>query len=218
MRLRRTIAFATIVVFWCVMATPEARRKARADTHILAVTLVAAAQVPDTVQRVMRVEAARIWQHEGVGVTWNQDATRDHRDTSALRVVFVQAELGLPADDRRYAIAEFHRAHRRILVSLSAAERAVTHGLARINGAGWPAEPHDRAWGLVLGRALAHELGHYLLGTAVYSRRGLMRASFPARDLVDPRAANFFLLDDGDAALVSARIDAGLLAPTMATH
>jgi hypothetical protein len=31
--------------------------------------------------------------------------------------------------------------------------------------------------GRVLGRALAHEIGHYLLGTREHSRSGLMRAA-----------------------------------------
>jgi hypothetical protein len=161
----------------------------------------------------MLVEATRIRRQEGVSLMWNTETT----DGPGLRVVFAQAEPRSPASDHRFAIAEFHRVQGRIVASLGAAGRAVTAGMTR-SGAWWLAQQHDHALGLVLGRALAHEIGHFLLGAAEHARRGLMRASFPARDLVDPRAAKFFLLDDGGAELLSARLEAGLLTPTAATH
>src|SRR5439155_9221543 len=37
--------------------------------------------------------------------------------------------------------------------------------------------------GKLLGRAMAHELGHLLLGTAAHSPRGLMRAYWRVQDL-----------------------------------
>ena len=35
----------------------------------------------------------------------------------------------------------------------------------------------------ILGRAIAHELGHYLLGTMSHTSQGLMRVAFDARDV-----------------------------------
>lgn len=99
----------------------------------------------------------------------------------------------------------------------SAADGAVTAGVAR-NGAWSLAQRRDHAFGLVLGRGLARDIGHYLLGTAEQAHRGLMRASFSSRDLVGPRAAKSFLLDDRSAELLSARLDAGVSTPTAATH
>jgi hypothetical protein len=70
------------------------------------------------------------------------------------------------------------------------------------SGAWWLAQQLDH----VLGRALAHESGitswaqPHMLGEASW------RATFSARELVDPRAADFFLLDDSEAALLSARL------------
>lgn len=50
----------------------------------------------------------------------------------------------------------------------------------------------------MLGRALAHEIGHYLLGTHTHARNGLMRSTFDALEFTDPRSGTFAL--DHDAA------------------
>ena len=47
--------------------------------------------------------------------------------------------------------------------------------------------------GRALGRVLAHEIGHILLGTSQHQRRGLMRAVFFAADLVDPQPKTYDL-------------------------
>ena len=47
--------------------------------------------------------------------------------------------------------------------------------------------------GRALGRVLAHEIGHILLGTSQHQRRGLMRATFFAGDLVDPQPRTYDL-------------------------
>jgi hypothetical protein len=47
--------------------------------------------------------------------------------------------------------------------------------------------------GRVLGRALAHEIGHFLLRTTHHSKSGLMRALQPAQDLVDTGRRGFVL-------------------------
>ena len=46
---------------------------------------------------------------------------------------------------------------------------------------------------IVLGRAIAHELGHYLLGSTIHSRSGLMRASLSADDVLNTNDERFAL-------------------------
>jgi len=45
----------------------------------------------------------------------------------------------------------------------------------------------------VLGRAVAHEIGHYLLHTNTHAPYGLMRANIDAREFADLRAGTFRL-------------------------
>ena len=51
----------------------------------------------------------------------------------------------------------------------------------------------ERRLGLILGRAAAHEIGHYLLRSSTHARRGLMRARITDREFADPRASGFDL-------------------------
>jgi hypothetical protein len=51
---------------------------------------------------------------------------------------------------------------------------------------------HQRL-GVVLGRAVAHEIGHFLLATPTHAASGLMRARIAAADFADLREGGFFL-------------------------
>lgn len=55
---------------------------------------------------------------------------------------------------------------------------------------------HDRAVATALGRVLAHEIGHVLLGAPAYhDRKGLMRATFRSDEFVPPERSRFMLTD-----------------------
>ena len=56
-----------------------------------------------------------------------------------------------------------------------------------------PAAVGTRFVARALGRAIAHEIGHYLLRSAAHVPEGLMRARFTARDFLDERTARFRL-------------------------
>jgi len=56
-----------------------------------------------------------------------------------------------------------------------------------------PGAVRDLVLGRALGRALAHEIGHFLLRSQQHSAKGLMRAYQPTADLVDPSRHRFEL-------------------------
>ena len=67
-----------------------------------------------------------------------------------------------------------------------------------------PAAQADWLAAVLLGRAVAHELGHYLLRSREHAKTGLMRAAFSPKDASnDPR--QFRLLPGQTAALASTR-------------
>jgi hypothetical protein len=76
---------------------------------------------------------------------------------------------------------------------------------------------HDQMLGRALGRALAHEIGHFLLRSRIHSPAGLMRAQQPASDLVDPDGRRFRLSAGEVTRLVSAA-PVSLHASTLAPH
>ena len=59
-----------------------------------------------------------------------------------------------------------------------------------------------------LGRALAHEVGHYVLGSRAHTPRGLMKARQKANDLFGPHRMVFDLSPVDRAAVVSRLIEA----------
>jgi len=66
----------------------------------------------------------------------------------------------------------------------------------------WPTALRDAILGRVTGRALAHEIGHFLLRARHHSPDGLMRAGLFIRDLMSLDGRAFFLSTD-EAALIS---------------
>ena len=77
-----------------------------------------------------------------------------------------------------------------------------TVSLAGVDWGHWPTALRDAILGRVMGRALAHEIGHFLLRSRHHSPKGLMRAEPLLRDFVSSDWHGFFLSAD-DAALVS---------------
>jgi hypothetical protein len=61
--------------------------------------------------------------------------------------------------------------------------------------------------GRALGRALAHELGHYLLASKAHTAHGLMKANFTAAEFFATNTRQF-LIDASERAIVEARLDA----------
>jgi hypothetical protein len=57
----------------------------------------------------------------------------------------------------------------------------------------WPVAVQEHLAGRAVGRALAHEIGHYLLGEPAHTRAGLMRPSFKARELLEASGRRFQL-------------------------
>ena len=80
--------------------------------------------------------------------------------------------------------------------------------------AAWPPAFSDRYVPRVLGRGLAHEIGHVVLGSRVHTRTGLMAPSFPPDRVTLDEASRFGLPPAlGDA--VRGRCAAGRLARSM---
>jgi hypothetical protein len=75
--------------------------------------------------------------------------------------------------------------------------------IARIRQAGgavrsldaWPSSLADVITARALGRVLAHEIGHFLLGSPTHTRGGLMRAAFDGRQLSEWSRRGFELHD-----------------------
>ena len=65
----------------------------------------------------------------------------------------------------------------------------------------WPPDFREVVLGRVLGRALAHEIGHFLLRSRNHSAIGLMRANPSISDLIGRDRRGFFLSADDEKRL-----------------
>ena len=136
-----------------------------------------------------RREATQAWTREGVGVCWAGESCAP-ATTLYVRVVaeVPRAREGDPPALGWMGFSERTGPGPLILLSLKWAQdlvgRAERGARAMAELPGMVARLLPRA----LGRALAHELGHYLLFRREHAPRGLMRAAFRPEDLADEAA------------------------------
>jgi len=150
--------------------------------------------------RAMTEECTRIWADEGIALDWSESAGA----RVVLPLVFDDREMRKYASngDNAFGITLFAGRSRRIVVSIAQAREAI--GLRRGFADTGDAMTLDVAVGLMLGRVVAHEIGHALLLTVRHSTHGLMRAHFDSRDL-RPAVQGQFALSPSDRERLAVR-------------
>lgn len=141
-------------------------------------------------------ETESIWLRHGVAIRWvpptDPRAPSHHR----LRALIVE-KRSIPASRGAFAIGELvslPEHHPIAFVSIEDAQRLVNE--RRDNVGSDLAVLEQRRLGITLGRALAHEIGHFLLRTSTHARSGLMRSQFNAAEFTDLRDGTFALDQD----------------------
>jgi hypothetical protein len=149
--------------------------------------------LPIASRRALMAEAESIWKNGHVRLKWLREST-EADEGDILRVLVVARPVPRTSEFSAWTVAELMR-----LNGTRATAIASTIGAKRIvDESRWEllAEPtamHEQRLGLVLGRAVSHEIGHYLLQTNTHATRGLMRARIDAREFADLRSGTFRL-------------------------
>jgi len=149
--------------------------------------------LPIASRRSLMAEAESIWKNGHVRLKWLREST-EADEGDILRVLVVARPVPRTSEFAAWTVAELMR-----LNGTQATAIASTIGARRIvDESRWEllAEPtamQDQRLGLVLGRAVSHEIGHYLLQTNTHATRGLMRARIDAREFADLRSGTFRL-------------------------
>jgi hypothetical protein len=134
--------------------------------------------------RTLQAEASRIWRRHGIVLTWSQPAPATC--STVVPLLFDEDEFvkqGGRTRDAALALTVFLGRAQTIYVS---APRAFQM-LSRLNQTTLNLENsggRDHHGGTLLGRIVAHELGHVLLTTLSHSDTGLMRPVFGFRDVL----------------------------------
>jgi hypothetical protein len=142
-------------------------------------------------------EAAGIWSPYGVQLAWDDGDGSDRRPHGFPLEVLINPRIDGAASVRgrsvlgNTAIDLETPVRRPIRVSFDATERLLALGTgSRPSNI---AILHDRELARALGRVLAHEIGHVLLGAPYHEDQGLMRPAFRAEELSAPERAPFRL-------------------------
>jgi hypothetical protein len=194
---RLRIAGSSLVVAVFVMGgidwTPDRGFLRAAPSIALNLRLTTADNLPPISKGVLVSEAAAIWRQEGIGLHWLSGG--DAREGATLRVLVMPRTVGASADGEPWPVGELLRFHDSgaIAVASIAGALRVLNESDRFRLLDVPALREHRL-GLVLGRAVAHEIGHYLLQTNAHADSGLMRARIGAAEFADPRGS--FQLDE----------------------
>jgi hypothetical protein len=137
--------------------------------------------VPGVMFTALRDEASRIWVRHGIVLRWD----RNRRDSCEARVPIVFSEhdverLGRHEPGDVLALTHFTEAGDKIYVSALRATRLARSAL----GDAITAAFRQTRTGRLLGRVVAHELGHVLLRTRMHTSSGLMRRVYGLADVL----------------------------------
>ena len=169
------------------------------------VNVTASAEVPPALVARVLAEADAIWRPSGVTFVWRRAAARvvPYAQVSetgpyvpnTLRLTIgghrgIGRPGGMPLgwivfDDVALPEQEIFLSHANALALIDDA-RGVVGIVSQM-----PIAQRDTLLGRAMGRALAHELGHYLLASKVHTRRGLMKAVLTAVELFMPDVSGF---------------------------
>jgi hypothetical protein len=192
-----------IVAALCLcMPAPPASSTSHANTLAVYVNLEFDPSITSrAIKSIARDEAAAIWKVYGVDLVWT-----DRKAGGALSIdAMVERHNervdigGVPLVLGRTTIASDAAAQAPIHVSFDAITALIDR---RYRASPWRQE-RESAMGL--GRVLAHEIGHVLLGAPAYhDRDGLMRTTFVAEDF--ERGRSSFQLTEQSVVRLRARI------------
>jgi hypothetical protein len=160
---------------------------------------------PRLVEPILR-EAAEIWTEAGVALDWQVDTCP--RQPAAARLSVEIGDRTARPNETQWVLGwiGFHgpgSPGNQIVLSRAAAERMLDE---ERRSRSEPELLYEARLTRTLGRALAHEIGHYLLRSEVHRHVGLMRATHSASDFGLPGRERFKVSGvDAELAVCQAR-------------
>lgn len=182
------------------------------DPQPLRIRIASQPDVDEDVLAQARIEVEMIWRPYGIAVVWQRAWWNDTDGPQPVLFVHI-VDTPARVDNAEHTLAWLVFADGRPLpyarVSLPAAMRRVaTASLFEGKSlADAPREVQRQALGRVIGRALAHEIGHFLLGSTEHASVGLMARMIEGPLLVHPGRGYFTLTRVEVRALRAARLD-----------
>jgi hypothetical protein len=156
-------------------------------------------------------EVDTIWRDGHLRLRWLEGVANPGSGTT-LRVLVTPRAVASTIDGHQWAVGEllrFDRSQAIAVASITGAQRIVNetqpYRLLDLE------MMHQHRLGVVLGRAVAHEIGHYVLRTNTHAPYGLMRAAIDAREFADLRSGSFRLDREAQAHLAARATGIGVV-------
>ncbi len=193
----------------CCATPASALQDTRPEPAVQYVLLTIAPELATVARAALVAEAETLWARAGVRLVWRNGGDRVVETDRALRVLVIPRPASSPSARSDYALGEllsFGPPNALAVVSIDRVQALVnsSHRSSTV-----PPSLQATRIGIVLGRAVAHEIGHYLLNSRSHTDKGLMRASFDVHELLD-RRSGLFELDDDSRAWIQQRIAHGM--------
>lgn len=185
-------ASLAFVVATSAAATPAVAALPSSSVMPLVIVVTAASDISRSLVNVVVQESDAVWRAAGFRFVWQIGA---HSATANLRVVIGGG--GSATVDRYTPLAwinidETGMPEPKIYLSHANAQRFM---LASRDAIGvvhtMPILQRETYLGRALGRALAHEVGHYLMGSNAHAAKGLMMASHTSVEFFSPERRSF---------------------------
>jgi len=156
-------------------------------------------------------EAESIWKVGHIRLKWLREST-EPEEGATLRVLVVARPVAT-SEYAPWTVAELLRSKGSdpVAIASTIGARRIVDESRRLPSLESRAL-YDYRLGVVLGRAVAHEIGHYLLQTNTHARHGLMRARIDAREFADLRSGSF-RLDEAAETHLATLVAKGTLSP-----
>jgi hypothetical protein len=208
---QRRLAAVVLVVIAATMFDAAAVAFSPSKAAKLSVDVTAILPMPDRQLNAMIDEVAALWVPYGVSFTWITTPQQEGLPGAIQTVRVVddgcrRAQVCAPDETRRSEEPSIKGIGRAIFVegktsaedTLFVSVDRVAHIVLGTEFGGrpvtdWPLSVRADLVGRALGRVLAHELGHYLLGLREHSQDGLMRPLFRTDQLIEPWRRRFEL-------------------------
>jgi len=161
---------------------------------------------PDTqTEQLVMDEAARLWMSAGVTVHWSTEERTTVAPDVYVRLTSAPAPIGYRAIGPALASIVFTEGQPGSLITVFAMESRRLLEATRVNDRPLGDRPlvlRRQLLGRLLGRAVAHELGHFLFKSREHAGRGLMRANLSVIELISPTRERFRIVPPDVASCV----------------
>lgn len=208
---------AALTVIAAATGTPDARVLLASDVPGLVLNLhfTTSDSLSIASRQALMAEAESIWKQGHVRLNWLREST-EAAEGATLRVLVMARPVPRTTEYSPWTVAELLRlggSQATAIASTIGARRIVDESRRELLQE--PEALEDYRLGLVLGRAVSHEIGHYLLQTNTHATRGLMRARIDAREFADLRSGSFRLDQAAEAHMATLAANGPLSFDTM---